>query len=921
MKTGVFIMNKGGFNLFAALRRNRAAGVVFFLAGFFFFAISAEAVFYSSQTVLAPSAAYSFIGDVFSTSYVVVSNSNGSISRGGAILSDGEENSRSITLNIDGALFSGNKVYNPIDTTDSIGRYLGAGGAVYIRFSNVSISNTRFENNQANRGGALYIAGGIGYNARNAMTMSGNIVFANNSALNGGGALYINDDGAGGGFTINFDNLYFENNAALKQNGGAANFAGASPVLRGKNLVFIGNKALEGRGGALNSSNDISIYADNIIFKDNAVVSSWSVADSELGGGAMELSGTFNIKAYQISFENNFSAKYGGAINAAASVNQFSADNISFIKNTASEKGGALRVYGGNFYLGLSTGTLIFKDNVASTGGAIYVSNATLSLQGKIIFINNSAFIGANDISLHDNSNVRFENGSKVSFGGGVAADYDEGQDVRQRGYIEFGENVEISAVLGVYGDRKDRQDGNSAIGAINANSIGVGSYSSVTYLGVARSFIGDSGAHIFKLLHSSNDDGMNKFEVALKDNVFFHIASEESDKNSFFVSRRSFSDIAERLGISENEAANLISLFIPAPQMISAEADEFSNKKDFSYFQDRIYSGLQSPEISAVYQGAADAANILPSVMPIAQLNALRTFGQIDNLVSLRARDTADMDDFGVSRISIWAQGLFSFENYENRDKMKSQSLAGALGAEVFLNDRAKLGLGFIFDKTDMDIDFIRASQKSSKNLDIDSLTTFIYGEYKPSYLFYGALLGFSSPKYKESKNIAGSDILDNYNSNNIFASLSAGYEGGLIGIPIVPQISLRYIRYGIDAYKDSLQNYNYGFDGNVLSAFLTLSADKYFLISDSLILRPKINAGAGYDIIDDKPKSKTLSANGALIETQFNALPELSFTGNLSFVLEIERKWSASLSYNGVFRDGYNSNGVFLTLQYHIK
>ena len=122
------------------------------------------------------------------------------------------------------------------------------GGALYLSNGTFNITNTTFENNSSNEGGAIITNGG---STGNVVRLNGNIFKGNDAGETGNGGA-VNAQGA----TVVYvaGNNTFENNTAAS--GGAINnyYNGARVIFEeGSTTNFINNTATTGNGGAINN--------------------------------------------------------------------------------------------------------------------------------------------------------------------------------------------------------------------------------------------------------------------------------------------------------------------------------------------------------------------------------------------------------------------------------------------------------------------------------------------------------------------------------------------------------------------------------------------------------------------------------------------------------------------------------------------
>lgn len=306
------------------------------------------------------------------------------------------------------------------------------GGAIYnAKGSTVTIdADTKFTNNNANvAGGAIYNAEGgtltfaKGYKGF-ANANSKNYSTGNGGAISNDGVMNIYYDDA------NPDSIIFSNQGKdlATGNGGALHLGSKSIVKTNntsktdsngyevgyiKNGVFSNNTA--NNGGAL--FNESNLVLEDTMFSGNksgtaggAIYNKGNVIDGR-DYGILDIILSENKTLY-----NNKSDDKGGAIyNEGGTVNIIakSGSTPTISGNTAHNQGGVIASEGGVINVG---GNIKFKDNgtiaANSKGGVFSISSGTLNLDttnGDIVFDNNTAAIG---------SAIYVENGGKINFKG-----------------------------------------------------------------------------------------------------------------------------------------------------------------------------------------------------------------------------------------------------------------------------------------------------------------------------------------------------------------------------------------------------------------------------------------------------------------------------------------------------------------------
>ncbi|WP_303235655.1 beta strand repeat-containing protein [Methanosphaera cuniculi] len=309
------------------------------------------------------------------------------------------------TLYINDSTFINNLASYTNTQTDSDG---GNGGAIaFVTSTNdLTITNSRFDNNSARHGGAILI---MNLNSDEGIRTIKNVTFTNNQGVYGTIVTYN---------TLTINNSTFKNNVMSGYGSGSNQASGgailinsynktASPKLTVNNSIFDKNEAYDGGvidiASVTKDCKNATVTINNSTFKNNNATNGGaiyleygditienSIFDNNTGklGGALYLKGHANIN--NSTFANNNATSNGGAINVY-NVNVLSANpytlnikNSKFTDNIAKTNGGAIATQH------IAVNNTTFTNNKAGAkGGAIHSANTAKTMP---ININNSKF-------------------------------------------------------------------------------------------------------------------------------------------------------------------------------------------------------------------------------------------------------------------------------------------------------------------------------------------------------------------------------------------------------------------------------------------------------------------------------------------------------------------------------------------------
>ncbi|MBR2466591.1 MAG: hypothetical protein IKB38_06660 [Clostridia bacterium] len=303
------------------------------------------------------------------------------------------------SMRIFGGLYANNRVNDITDSSTDEGNASSQGGAFY-NYGTLDIFGGVFSENHAGRGGVFY-------NYRTMNIYSAEI--RNNTASTLGGAIYVpNSTGAflyvGEDNDMTESSVVFSDNTAVS-NGGAIY---AQHVASIGNAKFIRNVSESGNGGAI-SAGAMELSLTNSTFEANAADGGYGgavyitgnngdedikeliaesakfISNSSKRGGAVYMSGTSRAYFSTAVFEGNVSESYGGAVyvtNASLEVN-----GAEFKNNTSVTNGGAVSLYSSASAV---MNNIVADGNSSGAGGFAYSTEAVLSIYNSV-FRNNSS--------------------------------------------------------------------------------------------------------------------------------------------------------------------------------------------------------------------------------------------------------------------------------------------------------------------------------------------------------------------------------------------------------------------------------------------------------------------------------------------------------------------------------------------------
>lgn len=268
---------------------------------------------------------------------------------------------------------------------------------------------------------------------------------------------------------------------------------------------------------------------------------------------------------------------------------------------------------------------------------------------------------------------------------------------------------------------------------------------------------------------------------------------------------------------------------------------------------------------------------------------------------------------DSRIERGALWAQLLANKTNFSGNHKTSgfdSKSTGAALGAEKYISESIKTGLGYAYTNGDID-SFMR-------DTDVDTHTVFAYGEYKPSNWFANGMVAYSFSDYEERKHVAGDSYKAKYDVDSLGLQVMGGYDAAFSKVKLTPQAGLRYNNIHRDSYTDSAGQNVAGDKMDILTSVAGIKLYKEFETDNGSVWKPEARLAITYDLISDKENAVVSLANGSSYFVEGERLDRFGIEFGARVTAEIKDKIEFSLGYEGKFRDNYEDHTGLLNAKY---
>ena len=351
----------------------------------------------------------------------------------------------------------------------------------------------------------------------------------------------------------------------------------------------------------------------------------------------------------------------------------------------------------------------------------------------------------------------------------------------------------------------------------------------------------------------------------------------------------------------------------------------------------DSVSASTSSPVAAAVTEKLAQLSNstnaaeqkayvdaltaVAPEVAPMVQKTQTETANQVFGAVSTRLTggsistggEGMSSGDSIFKRGAMWVQGLFNKSKLDDTSKAKgfdADSNGIAFGAEKFVTDDTKVGIGYAYTNTDID-GFMR-------DTDVDTHTAIMYGEYKPSNWYVNGIATYGWSDYEESKSVAGVGVKADYDVETFGLQAMTGYDMNINGLGITPEAGLRYVHIKQDAYKDSADQRVSANDSDILTGVIGAKVSKNFELSNGMNIKPEARIAATYDLMNDDVNSVVTLANGSAYAVEGEALDRFGMEFGAGVTAEVNDNVELSFGYEGKFRQDYQDHTGLINAKY---
>ena len=678
------------------------------------------------------------------------------------------------------------------------------------------------------------------------------------------------------------------------------------------------------------STGNINITGGEINLKDGARISltEKNTGDLNISGGKItgtEIGnygkGNVNISGGEIT-ATDIGAEQGNVVISNGTVNVIMADGADseglYARDTMSIKGGTVNMSG--------NGNRIWGDKISMTGGTLNVKDSTT------FETQNAVDISGGTVNIAENSSLGWASvtqDSIINLGSQATLNLDGtlNSHVNSTGNINFKNNAAKIA-----GNVTMNNGGVMNVGLNHAVVDGDATFNSGSTLKIE---IADTDNHgSLKANNITGNDGaklsLNVTKQMVVGDTLTGLTLFEGTVNNKFVSELS----NNRYSVSSKDGKTYDIAYTATASDVVADAGGSVNNAQTAEAWDGVASSAStSAGAKAVASVLSDLSKnneqayvaaltaVAPEVAPMVQQTQSETANQVFGAVGTRLTGgTVSTGGEGMSsgdsifkRGAMWVQGLFNKSKLDDTSKAKgfdADSSGIAFGAEKFVNDDVKVGVGYAYTNTDID-GFMRST-------DVDTHTAIVYGEYKPSNWYVNGIATYGWSDYEENKNVAGVGVKADYDVETFGLQAMTGYDMQVNGFGFTPEAGLRYVHIKQDAYKDSADQRVSGNDSDILTGVIGAKVSKSWELENGMNIRPEVRVAATYDLMNDDVNSVVTLANGSAYQVNGEALDRFGMEFGAGVTAEVNDNVELSLGYEGKFREDYQDHTGLINAKY---
>lgn len=387
-----------------------------------------------------------------------------------------------------------------------------------------------------------------------------------------------------------------------------------------------------------------------------------------------------------------------------------------------------------------------------------------------------------------------------------------------------------------------------------------------------------------------------------INNNLLYNVGFSEDSDSELTISKKGASAVSESViaaGGSANDAA-----------VVNAWVGGNANAATLSGASQQMAQHLHN--LAQTNPGALTAATtaLAPEAQPVVDSVSTETNRQIFNVAGGRMDSGSgsgmSSGENPFKKAGLWIQGLMNKSKLDTRNGFDADTYGTAVGADGYINENTKVGLGYAFTNSDID--------STGRKTDVNTNTGFLYGEYNAPSYYVNAVATYGVGSYKEKKNVAGVRVDGDYDVDAFGIQSMAGYKMG----DFTPEAGLRYINTKQEAYTDTAGQRVGANSTDTLTAILGAKYG-YDMQYAGYNFRPEVKLAATYDLMRDKNASVVSLANGSAYVVDGENLKRFGIEAGAKVNMDVTDQVKLGVAYEGRFKDHYTDHTGLLEARYN--
>ncbi|MBQ7633749.1 MAG: autotransporter outer membrane beta-barrel domain-containing protein [Alphaproteobacteria bacterium] len=256
------------------------------------------------------------------------------------------------------------------------------------------------------------------------------------------------------------------------------------------------------------------------------------------------------------------------------------------------------------------------------------------------------------------------------------------------------------------------------------------------------------------------------------------------------------------------------------------------------------------------------------------------------------------------LSDVKTWVKTYYAkskMQNHGDTYGYDADDRGFIAGVDKKIASATKVGIGMQFDDTDVNA--------FRRDVNIQTLQGYIYGEYRPSNWFINGVLSYGHTDFDEDKRVLGRNISAHYSADIYSVQGLTGYTFKYL----TPELGARYYKIKRHAYVDEAMQSVSGNDMDLLRATLGVKAETSYSS-----FKPHAYAGIMYDVISDKDNAFVSLPNGTSYTVDGKSMPRFGVEIGIGSSVVLTDHLELGVGYEAKFRKHYQDHSGWLDFKY---